>query len=268
MAVSAMATREDAEHGVIAARLRDAYAGTPIAPPRDLRLGATVDEAYAIQALNTDFWLQAGRTRVGAKIGLTAKAVQAQLGVDQPDFGTLFADMAVDDDGVIAAGRLIQPKVEAEIAFKLARPIDPARTSLSDLADAVAYAVPALEIVDSRIANWDIAIFDTVADNASSGLFVLGAQRVALGDIDLRLCGMVLERNGEAVSFGAGAACLGNPLNALGWLARTMAERGRPLGEGDIVLAGALGPMIPAVPGDAFTASIAGLGAVSVRFGS
>ena len=251
-----------------AAQLREAYGATPLPP---LRLGlpsATIDDAYAIQAINTEYWLAEGRVRVGAKIGLTAKVVQAQLGVDQPDFGTLFADMAVSDGDTVAAGRLLQPKVEAEVSFVLARAIDVRRLTTAELIGAVAYALPAIEIVDSRIADWNIGIVDTVADNASSGLFVLGSSPVALGPLDLRLCGMVLEKNGEPVSFGAGAACLGNPLHALGWLATKMAAVGAPLGAGDVVLAGALGPMVAVAPGDHVEARIDGLGSVRVRFGS
>ncbi|MEJ1969432.1 MAG: fumarylacetoacetate hydrolase family protein [Rhizomicrobium sp.] len=255
------------DHAATAVRLRRAYSGKPLSPIRDGLAGATVDDAYAIQAENTRYWLREGRKRVGAKIGLTAKSVQAQLGVDQPDFGTLFADMEVEDGGTVAAGRLIQPKVEAEIAFVLGRVPDPAADDLFALADTVAHALPAIEIVDSRIENWNIGLIDTVADNASSGLFVLGTKPAALRDIDLQLCGMVLEKNGEPASFGAGAACLGNPLIALRWLVRKMAELGSPLAEGDIVLAGALGPMVTVLPGDSFTASIAGLGSVHVQFG-
>lgn len=249
-----------------AARLRDAYRGQTIPPIRTELDGATLADAYAIQQANTRHWSTSGRQRTGAKIGLTAKAVQAQLGVDQPDFGTLFADMAVPDGGIVERGRLIQPKAEAEIAFVLARPIDVERLDIDELADAVAHALPAIEIVDSRIANWDIGIIDTVADNASSGLYVVGNTPVPLDAIDLRLAGMVMEKNGETVSLGTAAACLGNPLNALGWLAKTMHDLGDPLGEGDLILAGALGPMVAAQPGDRFTAEIGGLGKISVEF--
>ena len=251
-----------------ARRLRDAHqTGKAISPIRDALQGATIEHGYAIQAENTDYWLKEGRVLVGAKTGLTAKAVQKQLGVDQPDFGSLFADMAVEDGGVVPAGKLIQPKVEAEIAFVLGRTPDVARLTIAELMASVAYALPAIEIVDSRIEDWKIGIVDTVADNASSGLFVLGTTPVKLDALDLRLCGMVLEKNGDPVSFGAGVACLGNPLNALGWLARTMAGIGRPLKEGDIVLAGALGPMVAASPGDVVEARIEGLGSVRVSFG-
>jgi len=251
-----------------AAVLRAAYGSrAPIPPIRAVFPAATIQDAYAIQAANTAHWEAAGRAVVGAKIGLTAKAVQKQLGVDQPDFGLLFVDMAVLDGDTVPPGRLIQPKVEAEIAFVLARTPDAGRLTTAELIDCVAYALPAIEIVDSRIANWDIGIVDTVADNASSGLFVLGSSPVFLAALDLRLCGMVLEKNGDPVSFGAGAACLGNPLHALGWLAGKMAEVGRPLGKGDIVLSGALGPMIAVAPGNYVEARIDGLGSVRVAFG-
>ena len=250
-----------------AVRLRDAYEGAPIPRLSEALPQATVDDAYAIQEANTHFWLEQGRTIVGAKIGLTARAVQKQLGVDQPDFGTLFADMAIADGDSVPAGRLLQPKVEAEIAFVLRRTPNAAALTTAELIGCVDYALPAIEIVDSRIANWNIGIVDTIADNASSGLFVLGTRPVRLDALDLRLCGMVLEKNGEPVSFGAGAACLGNPLHALGWLAARMAAVGRPLKEGDIVLAGALGPMVPVAPGDAIEARIEGLGTVQVSFG-
>lgn len=251
-----------------AVQLRKAYGATPLPPLRLSLPAATIDDAYAIQAINTEHWVAHGRIRVGVKIGLTAKVVQTQLGVDQPDFGTLFADMAVPDGDTVAVGRLLQPKVEAEVAFVLARAIDVRRLTTAELIGAVAYALPAIEIVDSRIADWNIGIIDTIADNASSGLFVLGSSPMPLADLNLRLCGMVLEKNGEPVSFGAGAACLGNPLHALGWLAAKMAAVGAPLGAGDIVLAGALGPMVAVAPGDHVEARIDGLGSVRVRFGS
>ncbi|KQX19520.1 MULTISPECIES: 2-keto-4-pentenoate hydratase [unclassified Sphingomonas] len=257
----------EAEVEAQAAALRACHAqGAPMAPIRLAFPQATIDDAYAIQARNTAHWLGEGRRAVGAKIGLTARAVQQQLGVDQPDFGMLFADMAVEDGDEVVAGRLLQPKVEAEVAFVMARPLDIGRLTTAELIDAVAFVLPALEIVDSRIAGWDIGIVDTVADNASSGLFVLGTEPHPLDDLDLKLCGMVLEKNGEQVSFGAGAACLGHPLHALAWLARTMDRAGHPLGEGDVILSGALGPMVAAGPGDRFEARINGLGRVGMRF--
>jgi 2-keto-4-pentenoate hydratase len=251
-----------------AASLRGAYDTlVPVEPIRIDLPDASVEDAYAIQEANTAHWLKQGRVLVGAKIGLTAKTVQKQLGVDQPDFGALFADMAIADGDDVAPGRLLQPKVEAEIAFVLRRTPNAKALTTAELINSVDYALPAIEIVDSRIADWNIRIVDTIADNASSGLFVLGTTPVKLDALDLRLCGMVLEKNGEQVSFGAGAACLGNPLHALGWLAAKMAEVGRPLKEGDIVLAGALGPMVAVKPGDKVEARIEGLGSVRVGFG-
>jgi len=248
-------------------RLREARERVRPIPP--IRMGvpsATIADAYAIQAENTDFWERAGRIAVGAKIGLTARAVQRQLGVDQPDFGTLFADMSVLDCDEVGSNRLIQPKVEAEVAFVLAHTPNIERLTVPELVSSIAYVLPAVEVVDSRIEGWDISIIDTIADNASSGLFVLGSRPVSLQSADLRLCGMVIELNGEEVSFGAGAACLGHPLKSIEWLVRQMDAIGRPLKGGDIVLSGALGPMISVAPGDVIEARIEGIGTVRVSF--
>lgn len=243
-----------------------AQSGVPCAPIRDSLTGVDIDAAYAIQATNTRRALEAGRRLVGRKIGLTARAVQKQLGVDQPDYGMLFADMARPEALDIALADVMQPKVEAEIAFILERDLEGDQLTLADLFRAIAYAVPAIEIVGSRIANWDIRITDTIADNASSGLYVLGARPVRLTDFDPRLCGMVMEKAGEPVSVGAGAACLGSPLNAALWLAQVMARAGYPLRAGETILSGALGPMVPVAPGDVFDVRIEGLGAVRAAF--
>jgi 2-keto-4-pentenoate hydratase len=253
----------------LAERLRACYtSGEPVPPIRDELPSGDVATAYRVQEANTEHWLAAGRRLVGRKIGLTSATVQRQLGVDQPDFGMLFADTAVDDGATVAAGRLLQPRVEAEVAFVLGRDLAVPEPTIVDVIGAVEYAVAAVEIVDSRIAGWQIGIVDTVADNASSGMFVLGTTPRSLRDpdLDLRLAGMVMEHQGEPVAFGAGAACLGNPLNALRWLAATMAGAGRPLSAGDVVLSGALGPMLPVAPGDRFEARISGLGSVRVGF--
>lgn len=251
----------------IAARLRQARAtGIPIPPVRDALAPGGVDAAYAVQDTNTRHALAAGQKLAGRKIGLTSKAVQAQLGVDAPDFGMLFEDMRIAHGAEVARGRVMQPKVEAEIAFVLARDVPDPDPSFASLASAVAYALPAIEIVGSRIENWNIGLLDTVADNASSGLFVLGDTPRKLDGLDLVGCGMTMARRGEIVSSGQGAACLGHPLEAALWLARTMARVGRPLLAGDIVMSGALGPMVTAEPGDAFEARIDGLGAVAVAF--
>jgi 2-keto-4-pentenoate hydratase len=202
----------------------------------------------------------------GRKIGLTSAAVQKQMGVDQPDFGMLFADMAVADGEEIAPSRLYQPRVEGEIAFFLGRDLTGEAITLAEVMAAIDYAVAAIEVVGSRIADWNIGILDTIADNASSGLYVLGATPVRLGAFDARLCGMVIEQRGEPVSVGAGAACLGHPLSAVLWLARKMVAVGRPLRAGDLVLSGALGPMVAARPGEVYELRISGLGSVRAAF--
>lgn len=248
-----------------------AASGQPIAPVRTQIEAAAIDgdllaAAYAVQQLVTQRRLQAGARLVGRKIGLTSLAVQKQLGVDSPDFGALFADMAVGDGEEIAWSRLMQPKVEAEIALVLARDLRHGKHTVADLIGATAYALPAIEVVGSRIANWDIRLLDTVADNASASLFVLGTRPVKLSKLDLAGCGMVMERRGEPVSVGAGAACLGNPLNAAVWLADVLARMGTPLVAGDVLMTGALGPMAVVEPGDVFSAQIEGLGAVRAAF--
>ncbi len=250
-----------------AARLGDAVRERRACDPvRPLLEPGGIEAAYAVQALLTRAAESEGRRAIGRKVGLTSVAVQRQLGVDQPDFGMLFDDMAYGDDEEVPLSRLIQPKVEAEVAFVLDRDIDAERPSLAHVVNAIGYALPAIEIVDSRVRDWKISIWDTIADNASSGLFVLGGTPRKIDAFDLRLCGMSLERAGEPVSLGCGAACLGNPLNAALWLARTAVRTGRPLRAGDIVLSGALGPMVPVSAGDVFEARISGLGRVSAVF--
>jgi 2-keto-4-pentenoate hydratase len=253
----------------IAGRLRKAAeSGIAIAPIRDELADGGVAAAYAVQQANTDHYLRSGRRLVGRKIGLTSKSVQKQLGVDAPDFGMLFDDMALYDGEEIAPNRVLQPKVEAEVALVLDRDLTHTGITLVDLISAVAYVLPAVEIVGSRIEKWNIKLLDTIADNASSGLFAVGAEPRKLDGLDLRLCGMVMERRGEPVSMGAGAACLGHPLNAALWLARTMAEVGSPLKAGDVVMTGALGPMVGVSAGDVLDTRINGIGSVRVAFAS
>ena len=243
-----------------------ATSGTPVAPVRDLISSGGVDTAYAVQELNTRHYLDNGRRLVGRKIGLTSLAVQRQLGVDQPDYGMLFADMDVPEGIPISLDQVIQPKVEAEIAIVIGRDLPHPDLTTAEMIRAVEYVVPAIEIVDSRVANWDIRIWDTVADNASSGLFVLGAVPRKLDGLDLRECGMVMEIRGEPISVGAGIACLGSPITASLWLARVMARVGRPLLEGDVILSGALGPMVGVNRGDVVEARINGVGTVRAEF--
>ncbi|CAN5594553.1 2-keto-4-pentenoate hydratase [soil metagenome] len=247
--------------------LRDAASsGNFIAPLRETWPEIDADAAYAIQQINTDKRLAEGRRIVGCKIGLTSRAVQAQLGVDRPDFGMLFDDMGYGDGEPIPASTLHQPKIEAEIAFVLGHDLSMPHPTQVEVMRAVDYALPALEIVGSRIAGWNIKYVDTVADNASSSSYVLGGTPRKLSDFDLRLCGMALTRRGEPVSTGAGAACLGHPLNAVVWLARTMSRLGHPLKAGDVVMSGSLGPMVSVQPGDIFEARINGLGSIRAVF--
>jgi 2-keto-4-pentenoate hydratase len=254
------AVAQAAERLIFAART-----GMPAAPVRDVLGSTDVALAYEVQNVLTAARKAAGARVVGRKVGLTSPAVQRQLGVDQPDFGVLFDDMQVPSGGEVDSGRLIAPKAEAEIAFVLSADLDgfaagaspDAPISAADRAAAAAavdYAVAALEIVDSRVADWDITITDTVADNASSALYVLGDKRVPLSVFAPVEVTMNLEKNGEPASSGNGAACLGDPLNALAWLARTAASFGAPLRAGDVVLTGALGAMVTAEPGTEITA--------------
>jgi 2-keto-4-pentenoate hydratase len=248
-------------------RLDDARrSGIPCRPVRDLLPAGDIDAAYAVQLDQIERRVAAGGRVVGRKIGLTSPAVQAQLGVDRPDFGFLLEDMACPAGEPIDAGRLLQPRIEAEIAFVLGADLDAADVGEADVAAATATVVAALEIVDSRIAGWDISILDTVADNASSGLFVLGLDHRPLRTVDLVGAVMTLHRGDEVVSTGSGAACLGNPLAAVAWLARAAHRHGRPLRAGEVVLSGALGPMVAVAAGDDFHATIGGLGEVRASF--
>ena len=232
--------------------------GVPTTPVRDI-LGADVDAAYDVQERVLRDLESADNPRVGRKVGLTSEAVQRQLRVDQPDFGVLLANMDATGMAEVPSGRLLQPRIEAELAFVLERDVvDPER-----VLEAVGYVVAALEIVDSRVSDWDITIVDTVSDNASSALFVLGDERRTLDDIDPIAVEMTLERDGETASTGSGAACLGDPREALKWVARTAHRLGRPLRAGEIILSGALGPMVPFGPGTTVTAHLTGLGSVS-----
>lgn len=235
-------------------------------PVRDLLLAGDIRAAYAVQDINTDRWLAAGRKIIGRKIGLTSKAVQTQLGVDQPDFGILYDDMLVKNGGSVSMQKLMQPKAEAEIAFVLKSGLTKSSHSESDIIAATDYILPAIEIVGSRITNWNIRITDTIADNASSGMFVLGTSKRSLKETDIINCKMAMTKGGQVVSSGIGSACLGSPIQAAIWLADTMQKVGRPLAAGDVVMTGALGPMVAAVAGDSFEAQIDGLGTVKVAF--
>lgn len=243
-----------------------AQTSRPIGPVRDLLGIGDIDTAYAVQQELTKRRQERGARVVGRKIGLTSPAVQRQLGVDQPDFGVLFADMDMSSLAEVPSSRLLQPKVEAEIAFVLKSDLDDGDLDNEQIYAAVDYAVAALEIVDSRIADWDITIVDTIADNASSGLFVVAAERVTLDQFEPRTVEMRMYADDALVSEGTGAACLGDPLHALAWLARTARSYGAPLRAGQIILSGALGPMVPAPPGARIRAEIGPLGSISATF--
>lgn len=240
--------------------------GIPCAPVKALLEPLGLDGAYTVQSLLIEDRLRAGQRVVGRKIGLTSVSVQQQLGVDQPDFGVLTNAMEYGDREEIPLSQLIQPKVEAEVAFILDHDLNMEAISLAEVIRSIAYVVPAIEVVDSRIRDWKISIFDTIADNASSGAFVLGGVAKKIDKIDLRLCGMRLDHRGEAISSGCGGACLGNPLNAVTWLARKMMQLGQPLREGQVILSGALGPMATVTAGEAYEATISGLGTVTALF--
>ena len=258
------------DHGQIesaAATLRQVYVTRePVEPITADLPGATLNDAYAVQNVNTEYWLGKQRVLIGRKIGVTSGAVQSQLGVSQPDYGMLFADMEYADQEEVPFSRMIQPRIEGEIGFRIDTDLHGPNIGLNDLINAIDYAVPAIEIVDSRIADWRISIIDTIADNASSGLYVVGSQPTKLENFDHRLCGMVIEHRGVPVCTGAGAACLGNPLTACLWLARKMAEVERPLVAGDFLLSGALGPLTWVQANETYELRINGLGSVSARF--
>jgi 2-keto-4-pentenoate hydratase len=266
-------TSEDAVAAAVT-RLAEAQATrVPCAPVRDLIGTDDLAAAYAVQQGLVQVRLSGGAVVVGRKIGATSEAVQTQLGVDQPDFGYLLSDMdvsfgAAEGGGPVSMRTLVQPRVEAEVAFRLGRDLDVPEQdiTLALVRDAVAVAVPALEIVDSRIAGWDIGFTDTVADNASSGLFVVGDEGRTLAELEPRDVVMSLRVNGEVRSEGKGTACLGDPLEALRWLAVQATRFGDPLRAGHLVLSGALGPFVPFEPGDRVEASISGFDPLVVEF--
>jgi len=240
----------------------------PIPPITETWPGFDVDDAYAVQTLVIDERLDTGATRVGWKVGLTSAAMQKQLGVDQPDFGPLLNDMQTPSGGQIATAGLIAPRVEGEIAFRLGRDLAGPGVTVDDVTDAVTLALPALEIIDSRIADWRIALADTIADHASSAMFVVGDDGAPPEAVDLRAVELTLFVDGEAVDRGVGSAVLGDPLEAIAWLANTLGGYGQTLPAGDVILAGALHASIPVKAGTQVEARFSdpALGTVSVAF--
>jgi 2-keto-4-pentenoate hydratase len=267
-------TSDDAIAAAVERLARAQSTRMPCAPVRDLIGTDDLTAAYAVQRGLVQGRLGGDVEVVGRKIGATSKAVQDQLGVDQPDFGYLLSDMdvsshAVDGNGPISMRTLVQPRVEAEVAFVLAHDVAPASgeaITYDSVRDAVELALPALEIVDSRIGDWDITFTDTVADNASSGLYVVGSQGRPLSELEPRDVDMTLAINGEVKSSGSGVACLGDPIEALRWLAVQCHRFEDPLRAGQVVLSGALGPFVPFAAGDRVEASISGFAPLVVEF--
>jgi len=247
--------------------LYDALVNCRTVPPLTARhADITIDDAYRIQQRLNARRIAAGERVIGKKIGVTSQAVMDMLGVYQPDFGLLTDGMVYNEGEAIPAATLIQPKAEGEIAFVLKRDLKGPGVTAADVLAATEGVMACFEIVDSRIQDWKIKIQDTVADNASCGVFVLGDRLVDPRGVDLNTCGMVLEKNGEIVATGAGAAALGAPANAVAWLANTLGARGIPLEAGEVVLSGSLAIMVPVKAGDSLRVSIGGIGGCSVRF--
>ncbi len=238
----------------------------PVAPLTEREPGLTLDDAYRIQLRMVQHRLDAGETVVGRKIGVTSQVVMDMLNVDQPDFGQLLSGMVVHEGEAIRADSMIAPRAEAEVAFVLKSALRGPGVTAADVLRATAFVMPCFEIVDSRIRDWKIRIQDTVADNASCGVLVLGGTRRDPREVDLALAGMVLEKNGEIVSTSTGAAVQGSPVNAVAWLANTLGRLGIALEAGEVILSGSQSPLVPVVAGDSLHCSVGGLGSAGVRF--
>jgi 2-oxopent-4-enoate/cis-2-oxohex-4-enoate hydratase len=238
-----------------------------VEPLTDREPQISIDDAYQISRQLLARRLEDGETLVGKKTGVTSKVVQQALSVDQPDFGYLTDVMSFEDGAELPISKhLIAPRAEGEIAFVLERDLKGPGITAAHVLAATAYVKPCFEVVDSRIADWKIKIQDTIADNASSGMFVLGRTPVSPHGLDFVTCGMVVWKNGEVLSTGAGAAALGSPLNCVAWLANTLGERGEALLAGEVILSGSLVPLEPVRAGDFMQLRIAGIGEACVRF--
>ncbi len=225
-----------------------------------------VVDAYEIQLINIRRRLESGARVVGHKVGLSSKAMQQMMGVDEPDYGHLLAEMEVYEDVPVEADRYLFPRVEVEVGFILGADLPGADCTEEDVLAATVAFAPSIELIDSRIKDWNIGLADTISDNASSAGFVLGKERVAPKDIDIKSIDAVLTRNGEVVAEGRSDAVLGDPVIAVAWLARKVASFGVRLKAGDVVLPGSCTRAIDARPGDAFHAEFAGLGSVRLQF--
>ncbi len=226
----------------------------------------TINDAYRIQQRMVARRLAQGETIVGKKIGVTSRAIQELIGVNQPDFGQLTSSMAYQEGQDVPLNALIQPRAEAEVAFVLKRDLKGPGITATDVLRATDYVVPCFEIVDSRITDWKIKIQDTIADNASCGVYLLGNTRIRPTDVDLNLAGMVLERNGELFSTAAGAAVQGGPVNAVVWLANTLGALGIPFLAGEVILSGSQSTLVPCAPGDTLRCSVGGIGSCEIHF--
>jgi 2-keto-4-pentenoate hydratase len=256
----------DAVRAEIAGLLLSAcQARIPVEPLTEKYQDLTLDDAYQIQLLQIRRRVTAGARVKGHKVGLTSAAMQRQMGVTQPDYGHLLDDMFWLEHQPIPASRFLQPRFEPEIAMVLERPLRGPGVTVAEAVAAVGFVLPALELIDSRIRDWKIGLVDTIADNASSGGVVLGSSPVPLPEIDTRLGGCNLRRNGKLAGTGAGGAVLGSPVSSLVWLANTVGAHGIVLEAGHVVLPGSITASVPAGPGDTVTATFAGLGSVTAR---
>lgn len=252
----------------VAAQLLHAYrTREPIAPVIESHPGATMADAYRIQQEQVRHWLAEGQVIKGHKVGLTSAAMQEQMGVDQPDYGHLLSSMFYAEQQPIPATAFLQPRIEPEIAFVLGRSLSGPGVTIADAARAVEFVLPAVEIIDSRIRNWNISIVDTIADNASSAGVVLGGKPTLLSAVDLRLVGCTLQSGGDVIATGTGSAVLGSPLNAIVWMANTLGGLGVTLEPGHVVLSGSITRAFPIGPGETMTAMLSELGSVTVTFG-
>ena len=237
-----------------------------VAPLTDREADITIEDAYQIQQRMIQRRVDAGETIIGKKIGVTSKVVMDMLKVNQPDFGMMTSGMVFNEGEAIDTSTMIAPRAEAEVAFVLKSDLQGPGVTAADVLRATECVVPCFEIVDSRIQDWKIKIQDTVADNASCGVLVLGGRRKSPADIDLALAGMVLEKNGEIISTSTGAAVQGSPVNAVAWLANTLGNLGIGLKAGEVILSGSQSPLVPVKAGDSLVCTVGGLGGTSVRF--
>lgn len=240
--------------------------GRAVDPVTDREDGITLDDAYQVQLDIIARRVAAGERVVGKKIGVTSQAVMDMLKVEQPDFGHLLSGMVYNDGETVSLARTLLPRGEGEIAFVMKHDLAGPGLTNADVLRATECVMPCFELVDSRIRDWKIRIQDTVADNGSSYAFVLGDRAIAPRKIDLTTVGMTLEKNGEIIGTGAGAASLGNPVNAVTWLANTLGRYGIALKAGEVILSGSLSIMFPVAPGDSIRMSLGGIGSCSARF--